>query len=240
MKEQILPAEFQQDRLFKYESPDQYELIYHGLAAPGIQKVEQRAENESRYCLIHQLIYQPEEELWLSIKEMFSIGVKSAEASLFGRFELQLLWIGDIQAARVLNPQNLAQVIVNHGRKLKPSETAFFSYCGARFMLKYLVPLDWGKIGFKTHLAVLKGEREKITAVIKKLIKGCADSPRDFMTVIQDFSSEPIFRFGEEPQTEGLLKLFEKEKELTGSMCGFFYMNEKTGDIDLIEQFRSA
>lgn len=236
----ILPSEILTAPAFRYLADRNCEVHYRGCTPDYVQCFELTGIGQSSFCALVQTIGAGEETFWLSVKEIWSQAVKVAETALFGSFELQMITAGSINAEHMLNISNLSTLIINHARKLKPGEAAAVSYSGYWFRLKYLAPLDWGKITFKPNFQIFRQEREKFDMVLKKALKAFDVWLPDSMIVVQDFSQDPLFRFGEDVQTAKLAKFFSKESQKLNLLRGVFYLNDKRGDCDLLEQFSKA
>lgn len=233
----ILPDEIRSSAFFRYLPAGNYEIRYAGCSVDGVNRFELEASGVKFTCVLMQTIAEAEEGFWLSIREIWTQAVKMSEASLFGSFELLLIATAPINAEHMLNISNLSALIVNHARKLKPGSAVFVSYSGYWFRLKSLAPLDWGKITFKTTLQVFRQEREKLDTLFKKALKSCEAWQPGSLIVVQDFGTDPLFRFGEEGQTDKLFRFFQKEKQRLSVLQGVYYLNQKRGDSELREQF---
>ena len=202
----------------------------------GLYRVE-RDTSIRNWLITVETIYKEDKMLWEAYKELFAFALKTAEASLFGNFEYRLLALGDLEKMSSFKPENLAQYLVNYCRNLGNGESRLVSYAHSRGILKKLTPGDWGKIRFSHGVAVHNQERGKLDLFVKKLLQDAADFEGRGWLVIRDLGRQPIFRFGEEPQTERLGKYLEKNKEFLAEKINGIYFNHKTSVIDLITQF---
>ncbi len=95
----------------------------------GISSFCLSVESEETYrLLVADFILRDDKSLWESVKDLFSFAVKTAEASLRGSFELELVFVGDYSRIKSFQPGNLAGLIVNHARKLEGTAACLFYY----------------------------------------------------------------------------------------------------------------
>ena len=71
------------------------------------------------------------------------------------------------------------------------------------------------------------------------MLKESSKSENPVMLAIHDLSTEPIFRFGDEKQTERLQKLFEKYKEQTKSRVPDIYIIQNDTAVELGAQLNT-
>lgn len=186
---------------------------------------------------LFEMILSEEKLLWEAVREMTGFALKEAEARLFGTFSLELLTLGDRSKWRGLEVRSLSDLLVNHGRAMNHGDERLFSYASLWFRFRKLVPADWGTIRFSHPMAVYSGERGKFDLVIKKQLQEAAEAVLPVWIVIRDFSQEPVLRFGEEPQTERLLKFLTRNKAVFPEKVPAVYVVTEKGTIDLVQQF---
>lgn len=217
--------------------PPVNQVYYKNQAPSGASVLECEAEPTSFTVRLLEIIHAPEKPLWESVKEMTGFAIKDAESRLFGTFSLDLVTVGDRSKWRSLEVRNLADLLVNHGRTMNPGDEKFFPFASLWFLFKKRVPADWGTIRFQHPMNVYTQERGKFDLLVKKQLQEAEADELPVWIVIRDFSQEPVFRFGEEPQTERLLKFLTRQKEcFSGKIRGVHVVTE-TGTTDLVQQF---
>lgn len=222
--------------IFK-ELPPVNQVYYKSRTPSGAAVLECRSETGVFFVHLLEMIYTPEKPLWESVKEMTGFAVKDAESRLFGTFTLDLVTAGDRSKWRNLEVRNLADLLVNHARVMNPGEERFFSFSSLWFLFKKRVPADWGTIRFQHSVNVYTQERGKFDLLIKKQLQEAEAGEHPAWVVIRDFSQDPVFRFGEEPQTERLLKFLTKQKECFSEKIRGAHVVTETGTTDLVQQF---
>lgn len=210
---------------------------YTGMPAEGIREYLVIENGNDERLLQSELVYKDDKPLWESWKELYSYAVDLAEAQLFGSFDLQLLTLGSESAMSSFQPQNLAQLVVNQAKKLANAESSVFSYASGWMLLKKLAPADWGKIRFSHSVTVFNKERGQFDLYIKKFLECAGTSDRPVWIAIRDLSRTPLWRFGEEPQTERLEKTLKKYTEIISRKVKALYILQNGEASDLLNQF---
>lgn len=233
----VFGSDFLQLRLFKALPPVQQVSFVKALEPHGVLLEAADAGGTLLPVMLLEMLGSAEKPLWEAVREITALAVKNAESRLFGTFALELLTLGDRLRWRTLEAHNLAELFVNHGRMLQPGEERLFSYASLSFRLKKLVPADWGTLRFAHHFVVFSAERAKLDLTVKKLLDLACAQAKPVWIVIRDFSSDPIFRFGEEPQTDRLLKLLTRRKDLFPEKAAAVLAVTEQGVTDLVQQF---
>lgn len=229
----IINFEASMPPFFKF-FPKWQQVSYLGEPAAGVRQYSVSGAENSKECLLmSELIFGEDKPLWESWKELYTFAVKTAEAQITGTYDLDLLCLGPEAALRSFQPQNLAGLIVNQARKLSPGERVFFSYASGWLSFKKLLPGDWGKIRFGHNVTVFNKERSQLGIFIKKILEFTSALEEPVWIGIRDLSRIPLWRFGEEPQTERLEKHLRKHEETIQKKVKALYIlhNDEVSDV---------
>jgi hypothetical protein len=94
----------------------------------------------------------------------------------------------------------------------------------------------WGRMELVTGVEIYQKDVSQLDLLIKKLLKESLDLSNDCWIILHDLSDAPIFRYGEEKQTERLRKLLERtKKEMT--RVSSIYIVQGQSAVELFGQF---
>lgn len=195
------------------------------------------AESLQKDFYFLQAMQSEDKVLWECIKEMLAESFKLSEMSLKGSFEIQLVFMNSLEI-KAFDISNFAKLVSNHANRLSYGQVTCFPYASMWFHCKKLSPLDWGKIKFSHRLHFLNDDRSKLDLLLKKMSKPALEGENFSWILFDDLSRSPIFRFGEDPQTERLFKWVKSlcEKSLPERMQIRLCSGRKN-TIDLLKQF---
>jgi hypothetical protein len=184
-----------------------------------------------------QAMHSDDKVFWECIKEMLSESFKLSEMSLKGSYEINLIFIHSLEI-KAFDISNFAKLVSNHANRLSFGQAVCFPYASMWFYCKKLSPLDWGKVKFSHRLHFFSDDRSKLDLVLKKMSKQALHDEKFSWIIFDDLSRSPIFRFGEDPQTERLFKWVRSlcEKSLPERMQ-IHLCSDKREAIDLLKQF---
>lgn len=231
-----LGRDFYHGSIFK-QLPQVSRAVYLSEAPSGARLFEIETQEGIRRLHLLEIIQSDEKEIWESVKDVIGFALKEAETRLFGTFSLELITVGERVKFRNLDPRAFAELLINHGRIMNPGEEKIFSYSSLWLRFQKRVPGDWGKIRFQHGICIYSGERAKLDLILKKQIQEASGNVSPTWILIRDFSGDPVFRFGEEPQTERISKMLTKHKEVFQKNILGLLIVEESRAIDLIQQF---
>jgi len=177
-----------------------------------------------------------EEDLWNSWKELFGYAIKTAEASLQGSFEYQLVTAGSLSGTASFQPANFAQWLINQARQMTWGETRWLPYAGTWGVFRKRVPLDWGKIRFRDSIRRVR-DLSRLDLLCKAALEKILTREGPVYVVLHDLSAVPLFRFGDDGQTPRLFKVLEKYRKAAGErLQGVHYVRQGSA-LDFLQQF---
>jgi len=210
-------------------------VAYVGEPLDGVREFEASGPGTGikERLILSELVFGDDKALWESWKELYTFAIKTAEASITGTYDLQLLCLGPESSLGSFLPQNLAALLVNQARKLAPGERVFFSYASGWMSFKKLLPGDWGKIRFSHNVTVFNKERSQLGVFVKKILEHVAAHEEQVWIGLRDLSRVALWRFGEEPQTERLGKHLKKHEDAIGKKVRALYIlhNDEVSDV---------
>lgn len=212
-----------------------FELLeYKGEAAAGIQRYRGERGGGEMSLIVSHMIRQEEGLVWKACREMLERTLKQAALSMQGFFGFELLTLDLDEKMRSFHWGNFADLLLNHSRKMQVGETRLIPYASVFALFKKRMPEAFGKIDFYSPVKVFTDEPAKLDLFIKKMLKIQDGGSRPEL-LIYDLSQDPVFRFGDEEQTERLGKFLRKESA-AGPLPEIFLLTH-SGIIELGAQF---
>lgn len=187
-------------------------------------------------------IIRREEALrWKSFAELLDYGFQFAKQSLKGFYGFELIEIQLDEGISNFKAPEFGQLLVNHAKKLEVGQSNLIQYGGLQGRLTKRIQEDWGKIEFKHAVDVYAKKAEQLDLYIKKRVSEVAGYEPHFEggrnLLVYDLSQDPLFKFGEEMQTERLRKQLEKiNKNFSGNRPKI-YIFHKGSIVELWQQF---
>ncbi len=201
-----------------------------------IQCYELMREGETIKLFATTIIRKDESFIWKSFSDMLDFSVKTAQQKMQGLYGLDLVML-NFDGVDNFNPNNFAELIVNHSRKLEIGEPMMIQYGSLYFMLSKRVKEDWGKIDFHSAVDVFHKDPVQLDLLFARLIRETSEVMEPRIIAVVDLSSSPIFKFGDELQTERLGKMLRESPSQSGSEIYDIYMISKKKAVELRTQF---
>jgi hypothetical protein len=198
-------------------------ILAYQLSRPGLQQV----------LLTATIIRREESLVWKSCNEMLDRTLKNAAESLQGFFGFELLALELGDRIRSFQWGNFRQYVVNQARAMSVGDLKLVQYTGMFGLFKKRVAETYGKMDYQHHVKVFLKEPAELDLMVKKLLKEAGVSPA--ICVIQDLSTDALFKFGDEHQTPRLQKLLQKSKA-AGNLPEI-YILDRRGSCELGDQF---
>ena len=231
----LAPLNFQDSALLKH-LPKFQSIIYKGEIQPKIRNFEVSREGKTSTLIVQEIIRSEEGLIWTSCRTILERVAKMAAAQVRGFFEWNILSLELKEGLEHLNIEDFTSLLVNKARKLNPGEIEWIQYGKFLGFLKKRINENWGKIDLETAVEVFHKLPSQLDLLVKKLLKETESFPEKTL-VIQDLSHAPLFRFGEEEQTERMRKFLEKYKATSSNILPDIYMVHNQRAIELFAQF---
>jgi len=228
----LLTSNFQKSVIFS-KLPRFESVVYKGELKPKIQHFEVLREGETIHLIVEVLIRKEEGFVWKSFFDLMSHALKIAEAGMQGFFGFDLISLDFSQGINHFHPNELAQLIVNHSRKLALGDEVLIQYGSIFGLLKKRIQEQWGKIDFHSPVEICTRGPEQFDLEVKRLIRESEGLSGSRIIIIQDLSTDPIFKFGAEEQTARLRELLAK----LASHVFDIYVIQKDNLVELRAQF---
>lgn len=213
-------------------------IVYKGELEPKIRHFETFQGAEKGSLVTYTLIRKEESLLGSSFRDMIEHIAKMTALQLRGFFEWNILSFDLSEGLQGLNAENLVSLLVNKARKLLPLEETDVRYGKIRSILKKRMEENWGKVELAMPLETFHKESFQLDLLVKKLMKTAEPLGMPCRIVIHDLSPTPLFRFGEEMQTERMRKTLEKYKAASQNVLPEIYIVHDNKAVELLEQFQ--
>ncbi len=175
---------------------------------------------------------------WTSFRELWDQTVRLAAAQMQGFFGLELIFFDLKEGLSSFHPGNLAQLIVNHSKKLDLGAQILIRYASLWMVLSKRTVEDWGKIDFKSRMDMVS-KPGQLDLTLKKMtqeVSGFGKESQPPLFLIMDLGEMPVFKFGSEEQTDRIHRWLESLQKNNQSMPQIYFYHQ--GKLtDLVAQF---
>jgi hypothetical protein len=153
--------------------------------------------------------------VWKAAQELLEFGLKAASAQMRGAFGYDLVSADISGGMKTFIPANFSALLANHGKAMAPGEKRLIQYGPFWGVLSKRIPLDWGKIEFRSPVEIVPKETEKLDLYLKGIVNEgktlCAEAAT-LHIVIQVVGGVPLLHPDHPAQKERLENYFGKEK----------------------------
>ena len=224
---------FQDSHLFKC-LPIFDEIYYHGLVQGKVQLFKALREEEECQLLAAAIIRHEEDMFWEATEDFLQRSLMTAGPSLHGIYTFDLLAFDIHRELKTFKFQELAAILVNYSRKLKPGQPCLVKYSSLYGILQKFVHEDWGKITLKTSTEVFKDKPSLLYLLVKRLLSIKEMSHGPLIVFMHDLSLEPIFNVQDRLQQEGLSKIMKEKLKDFIDFPPEVYIQDKNGTRELL------
>lgn len=212
-------------------------LCWEGEVSPKILSFRGSSQKKSVQLYSLSVIRREEVSVWKSFQEMLDYASKMTAQSLLGFYGFDILSLDLKKAAGNFQPLRFMELLVNHSKKLQPGESVLIPYASVYGLFKKRIPEDWGKLELKVYGEVFSKDPEQLDLALKRLVKTASENAEKKILLLQDYSFEPVFRFGSELQTERLKSFLENLAKQPVSNGMEIYIKDHSGLVELFAQF---
>lgn len=182
--------------------------------------------------VVANIIRREDKFVWESCADLLARSVQSAQDITRGMFRFDVISFDVHNEIRSFNPQELAQLLANHCRKISVGEMRPVKYSSLYGVLTKILEEEWGKIILQPAVEVFLKEPEQLDLYVKHLLKLTAGLTGRTIIMVHDLSLEPILNSGNEGQKQRIHKLLSAQAGLF-SEPPLIVMLDKTGRTEI-------
>lgn len=201
----------------------------------GALRFRCQTESEAWDLILISCIHKEEEFVWKSFDEMLKSNLKICAPQILGFYGFQVIAFQLGESVQHFSPAAFQQLILNHARLLKPGEEVLIRFTSLFGILKKRIEESFGKIDYAAAVHLYAKPAAEWDLWIKKILKEAKEVGDSTKILIQDLSSDPIFRFGDEEQTARFHQMFESWTKKNA--LPEIYLSDQRGFIELGAQF---
>jgi hypothetical protein len=224
---------FQNANLFAH-MPRFDEILYLGLNEEKVRRY--RATREGQPCLLLSLstIRKDEKILWEAVEDFLKRGIANAAAAVHGVYIFDLLTVDIHKEVKTFNHAELTSVIVNNARELAPEGMRLVKYSSVYALLRKTVAEDWGKLVFKSSVAVFNDKPEYLDILVKQLLRDFQFPREPVILLLNDLSQNPVYDRQNEVQQARLKKVMADLIPASIEFVPEVYIQDKNGARELL------
>jgi len=211
--------------------------VYKGELAPKIRRFEVEQGEDKGSVITCAVVVKDEALLGRSFADLVSHIAQISASQLQGFFEWNLLAFDLAGGKAGFSAEDLVSLLVNKARKLETLEETVVRYGNFFSILKKRMKESWGKLEVVISLETFNKLPSQLDLLVKKLIGTTEGIAQPSWIVIHDLSSTPLFRFGEEEQTERMRSTLEKLRLAVQNKLPEIYMVHDNNAVELLTQF---
>jgi len=228
---------FQNSNLFTH-MPLFDEISYCGLNEEKVRQYIAVRENQPCKFLALNFIRNEEKILWDAVEDFLKRSTANAASSVRGFYTFDLLTVDIHKEIKTFNQAELSTVIVNTAAKLAPGAVRMVKYSSVYAFLHKTIDEDWGKVVFKSSVAVFKDKPEYLDLLIKQLLKDFQFPHEPVVLLLNDLSQNPVFDFENEAQQARLKKVITALIPNSVEFIPEVYIQDKNGARELLSGVR--
>ncbi len=202
-----LPSEFTGFKLL----PAFDSVEFQGIVPPGLYHYKLSIGSETRSLFCAWIVLKEDSVAWQAFRELLGETLNRAASQMRGFFGLELLFTDLSGGLSNFHPGNLAQLIINHSKKLDPGKQILIHYASLWMMLSQRTAADWGKIDFKSRVEVIS-KHQQLDLKLKKCLRDTEHLPNEAkppLFALFDLGEGSVFKFGAEEQTVRIRRWLE-------------------------------
>jgi hypothetical protein len=232
----LINGGFQHSNLFIH-MPLFDEIFYRGQRDGKVRLYHATREGLTCQILALNIIRSDEKFFWEAIEDFIERATMQAGTSAHGVHTFDLLTIDIHKEIKTFNYQELATLILNTTRALKPGEQKLLKYSSAYGILQKIGTETWGKVALKTTVEVFKDKPEYLDILIKLLLKDFSFSHDPVILLLNDVSTVPLFDKTNDMQQERLKAVMKKLIPDSIDFPPEVYIQDKNGMRELLSGF---
>lgn len=167
-------------------------LIYQGYLTGKIQQYQIVVEPPAVLWVAH-LIRREEADFWFAARDVIDTAVKTAATVVRGTYSFELLSFDPENELKTFNVQELAQVIINTARALKPGQTMVVRYSSVYGFIQKFLDEAWGKMTFRTAVVLLDSKPRAFIDLLSSVLKSVDSQIFPGILLFNDISQTPLF-----------------------------------------------
>lgn len=224
---------FQNSNLFEH-MPLFDEISYVGVNEEKVRHYKAIREDQACELLALSFIREDEKILWDAVEDFLKRSIINAVSSVHGVYTFDLLTVDIHREIKTFNHAELSAVIVNNAIKLAPAGVRMIKYSSVYALLHKIVSEDWGKIVFKSTMAVFKNKPEYLDIFIKLLLRDFQFPHNPVVLLLHDLSQNPVFDPQNETQQARLKKVITGLIPNSIEFIPEVYIQDKNGARELL------
>lgn len=224
---------FQHSNLFAH-MPLFDEIVYAGQNEEKVRHYRAAREGQTCHLFALNFIRDDEKILWDAVEDFVKRGTIQATGGVRGIYSFDLLTIDIHREIKTFKHSELAGVIMNTARKMKPGEKEMIKYSSVYALFQKRTAEDWGKILFQTAVDVFKDKPDFLDILIKRLLKGREFSHEPVILLLNDLSQNPVFDSANQMQQKRLKKTMSDLIPVSIEFVPEVYVQDKRGARELL------
>lgn len=169
------------------------ELYYHGALVDKAQLFQPVKGGVVSYVSVVHVIRREEDFVWEAARDLLDRAVKQAAMSVRGIYCFELLTFEAKEELKTFNYNELAQVLVNTARGMRPGDQVLIKYSSVYGLLQKMTEESWGKIAFKTMVDLAPPKASYVFTVLSKMLKALKPKAEPVLLLVNDLGDVPVF-----------------------------------------------
>jgi hypothetical protein len=229
----LIDFHFQHSNLFSH-LPIFDEIYYAGNPQENVQLYKAVREGQECTLLAMTFVRKDEDVLWASAQDLLSQCIREAAFQVQGVYVFDLLTFDIQKEINNFNYKEFSQVIVNHSLKTKPGEQRLVKYSSAFGLLQKMTDERWGKIVYKSAVAVYNDKPSLLYTLVARLFKMTEFSRNPAIVWVNDLSTHPVYDPRDKIQQEFLSKVLTEQSKQSIEFLPELYIQDKNGVRELM------
>ncbi len=210
------------------------EISYVGHNEEKVRQYKAIHEDQTCNLLALNFIRNDEKILWDAVEDFVKRSTINAASSVRGVYIFDLLAIDIHKEMKTFKHAELTTVIINVASKLAPGEIKMIKYSSVYALIHKTIASDWGKITFKTAVAVFKDKPDYLDILIKQLLEDYIFSRVPVILLLNDLSQNPIFDLQNKTQQARIKKVIANLIPNSIEFIPEVYIQDKNGARELL------
>lgn len=232
----LINGGFQNSNLFAH-MPLFDEIFDRGQRNGKVRLYHATREDLTCQILSLNIIRADEKFFWEAVEDFIARSITQAASAVHGVYSFDLLTIDIHKEVKTFNFQELAALLLNTTRKLKPGDQKLIKYSSSYGILQKRLHEDWGKVTFKTAVEVFKDKPDYLDLLIKTLLKDFTFPHDPVILLLNDLSNVPLYDPQNELQQQRLKAIMQKLIPEAIEFPPEVYIQDKNGLRELLSKF---
>lgn len=210
------------------------EITYLGHNEDKVRKYKVVREEQPCQLLALNFIRKDEKILWDAVEDFLKRSTISAASSVRGVYNFDLLTVDIHKEIKSFKHAELSAVIVNNAIKLASGQVRMIKYSSVYALLQKAIDGDWGKVNFKSLVAVFDDKPDYLDLLVKRLLADFQFPHDPVILLLNDLSQNPVFDPKNEKQQSRLKEVINNLIPNSVEFIPEVYIQDKNGARELL------